>query len=62
MPWLTGKEAITYLRVSKPTFYRLVKEGKITAYVLPGMKDPRYKQEEIDGLFTPAPKEDQPAE
>lgn len=55
--WLTGKEAIAYLNVSKPTFYRLVKEGKITPYYLPGVADPRYKQEDLDALFTPAPKD-----
>lgn len=56
--WLTGTEAIKHIKVSTSTFYRLVREGKITAYTLPGMKDPRYKQEELDALFTPAPKEE----
>lgn len=52
--WLTGKEAATHLRVSRPTFYRLVREGTITAYVIPTVSDPRYKQEELDALLTPA--------
>lgn len=56
--WLTGAQAIKHLQVSQSTFYRLVREGKITKYTLPGMKDPRYKQEELDALFTPAPVED----
>lgn len=55
--WLTGKEAMEHLRVGKSAFYKLVREGKITAYTLPGLADPRYKQEELDALFTPAPKE-----
>lgn len=56
--WLTGAQAIKHIQVSQSTFYRLVREGKITKYQLPGMKDPRYKQEELDALFTPAPKEE----
>lgn len=55
--WLTGKEAMEHMRLGKSAFYRLVREGKITAYTLPGLADPRYKQEELDALFTPAPKE-----
>lgn len=55
--WLTGTEAIKYMKIARATFYRLVKEGKITPYYLPGVADPRYKREELDALFTPAPKE-----
>lgn len=56
--WLTGKEAMDHLRVGKSAFYKLVREGRITPYTLPGLADPRYKQEELDALFTPAPKND----
>lgn len=56
--WLTGTEAIKHCNIGRATFYRLVKEGRITAYTLPGMQDPRYRQEELDALFTPAPKEE----
>lgn len=51
--WLTGTEAIKHMRIGRATFYRLVKEGKITPYGLPGVADPRYKQEELDALYTP---------
>lgn len=56
--WLTGTEAVKHLKVSRSTFYRLVCEGKITQYTLPGLADPRYKQEELDALFTPMAKEE----
>lgn len=56
--WLTGTEAIKHCNIGRATFYRLVKEGKITAYTLPGMKDPRFKQEELDALFTPSSKDE----
>lgn len=55
--WLTGKEAISHMKVSTSTFYRLVRESKITPYTLPGMKDPRYKQDELDALYTPMEKD-----
>lgn len=57
--WMTGKEAAAHLRVSRPTFYRLVREGKVTPYIIPGVADPRYKQEELDDLLVPAPREEQ---
>lgn len=57
--WLTGKEAAAHLKVSRPTFYRLVKEGRIVAYTIPGVADPRYKLEDLDAMLTPAPRDDQ---
>jgi hypothetical protein len=54
--WLTGKEAMAHLRVSKSAFYKLVRDGQITQYTIPGLADPRYKQDELDALFTPVPK------
>lgn len=56
--WLTGTQAIEHLNISRSMFYRLVREGKIAAYTLPGMHDPRYKQEELDALYTPTPTDD----
>jgi excisionase family DNA binding protein len=56
--WLTGTEAIKHLNVGRATFYRLVKDRKITAYTLPGVADPRYQQEELDALYTPSPKDE----
>lgn len=56
--WLTAKEAYTYLKLSKSRFYQLVREGKITAYHIAGQGDARFKQEELDALMMPAPKEE----
>lgn len=59
--WLTGTDAIKYMKISRSTFYRLVRQGKITPYYLPGIATPRYKRAELDALFTPKPgKEGQP--
>lgn len=51
--WLTGTEAIKYMKISRSTFYRLIRQGKITPYYLPGVASPRYKRAELDALFTP---------
>lgn len=51
--WLTTAEAMAHLKVSRSTLFRLVREGKVRKYVLPGVADPRYKQEELDALFSP---------
>lgn len=50
-PWMTANQAMEYLQVSRSTFYRLIKAGKITAYALDGTDDKRYKRDELDGLF-----------
>jgi excisionase family DNA binding protein len=42
-----------FLQVSRSTFYRLIRSGKITAYALDGTDDKRYKLEELEGLFKP---------
>lgn len=57
LSWLKPKEAIEYLGISKATFYRMVKDGRITAYALAGTDDKRYKLEELDRLLTPLPPE-----
>lgn len=57
--WLTGAQAVKHLQVSRSTFYRLVREGKIVRYSIPGVADPRYKQEELDSMLTPVPREGQ---
>jgi len=54
--WLTAKEAMDYLRVSKATFYRLIRAGKITVYALDGTDDKRYRQDDLDALLKPLPK------
>lgn len=57
--WFTPKEAMAYLKVSKSTFYKLVREGRLTPYVLAGTDDKRYRQGDLDALLTPAHREDQ---
>lgn len=44
-----------HLNVARATFYKLIREGRITRYQLPGMQDPRFDQDELDRLFTPMP-------
>lgn len=56
--WLTAKEAMAYLKVSKATFYRLVKAGKIQAYALAGTDDKRYRESELDALLEPVTTEE----
>lgn len=56
--WLTAKQAMEHLQVSKNTFYRLLREGHIKGYTFPGMTEARYSKEELDAQFTPMPKED----
>lgn len=53
--WLTAKEAMHYLKVSKATFYRLIKAGKIPVYALDGTDDKRYRQDDLDSLLKPVP-------
>lgn len=60
--WLTPKEAMEYLKVSKSTFYKLVREGRVVAYTLSGTDDKRYKQEDLDALLTPTQREEQSAQ
>jgi excisionase family DNA binding protein len=56
--WLTTKEAMAYLKLkSRTTFYRLVGEGRIRAYVISGTDEKRYKQDELDELLIPVSSE-----
>lgn len=56
--WLTAKQAMTYLSVSRSTFYRMLKDGRLTAYNLAGTDEKRFRQEDLDALLTPAPREE----
>lgn len=51
--WMTAKEAMAYLRISKATFYKLVREGRIRPYLLEGTDEKRYRQDELDKLLKP---------
>lgn len=57
--WLTVKEAAEYLRVSRATLYRMISDGRVKAYELPGSARKRFKRDELDALFTPVPKVDE---
>lgn len=54
--WLTPKEAMGYLKVSRSTFYRMIRSGRIIAYNLAGTDEKRFRQDELDALLTPAPR------
>lgn len=56
--WLTVDQAAQHLQVSRATFYRMIADGRITAYEIPGSKRKRFKLEELDAILTPAPKEE----
>ena len=51
--WLTLGEAARYLKVSKPTIYRFCSEGCLPFYKLAGTGQRRFKQSDLDALFTP---------
>lgn len=55
--WLTVKEAAEYLRVSRATLYRMIADGRVKAYELPGSSRKRFKREELDELLSSAPKQ-----
>ncbi len=54
--WMTPKQAMEHLRISKATFYRMVRDGRIIPYALAGTDDKRYRQDELDTLLAPLPK------
>ena len=51
--WLTLDEAAAYLKVSKPTVYRLCAEGHLPFYKLAGTGARRFKRSDLDALMTP---------
>lgn len=50
---MTLDEAAAYLKVSKPTIYRLCAEGRLPFYKLAGSGYRRFKRSELDALLTP---------
>ena len=48
----TVEEAMEYLRISRSTLYRLVRNGKLAYYNLPA-GGRRFKKEDLDKLLTP---------
>jgi excisionase family DNA binding protein len=51
--WLTVDEACELLRVSRPTIYRFIKDGRLAPYEIPGFRGIRFKKKDLDELFTP---------
>jgi excisionase family DNA binding protein len=51
--WLTLDEAAAYLKVSKPTIYRLTSGGQLPFYKLGTTGARRFKQHDLDALMTP---------
>lgn len=49
--WLTVPEAQTYLKVSKPTIYNLMRDGRLPFYYIVGTRQRRVKQTDLDALF-----------
>lgn len=49
--WLTLGEAAAYLKVSKPTIYRLCAEGRLPFYKLAGTGARRFKMDDLDALL-----------
>ena len=52
-PWLTLEEAAAYLKVSKPTIYRLCSEGCLPFYKLAGTGQRRFRPSDLDALLVP---------
>lgn len=47
---LSAGEAARLLSVSKMTVWRLVKSGVIKPFIIPGMKDPKYRRADLEKL------------
>jgi excisionase family DNA binding protein len=52
--FLTLEETINYLGMSRATLYRLMDQGIIKSYRIPGHKKNYYRREEILNLFVPS--------
>lgn len=51
--WMTVEEAMAYLKVSRPTLYRFMAEGKVKYYKLAGTGTRRFRKEDLDALLEP---------
>jgi excisionase family DNA binding protein len=51
--WLTLDEAAAYLKVSKPTVYRLCSSGALPFYQLGKGGPRRFKRDDLDALLVP---------
>lgn len=48
--WVSAKEALAILGVSRSRLYQMVDEGKLTAYESPARKWWRFRQEDVEAL------------
>jgi excisionase family DNA binding protein len=58
--WMTLEEAAAYLKVSKPTIYRLCSERRLAFYKLAGTGGRRFKRSDLDALLTPGSPGEEP--
>ncbi len=48
--WFTVEEAAEYLRLSKRTIYKLVKDGRLSAYRIGQERHLRFRREDLDNV------------
>jgi excisionase family DNA binding protein len=49
--WLTVPEAQAYLKVSKPTIYQMMRDGRLPFYYIKGTNQRRVKKSDVDSLL-----------
>jgi len=56
-PWFTAEEAAQYLKVKTRTLLLWVRQGKVKAYALSGIKRKvwRFKREDLDAVLLASP-------
>lgn len=52
-PWMTIAEALAYLRVSRATLYRLMREGRLKYFTVGGSSDRRFRRGDLDAAMLP---------
>lgn len=51
--WFTVGEAAEYIRLSKPSIYRLVDQGLLPAYTIGPKGERRFKRSDLDAVLRP---------
>ena len=49
--WFTVGEAAEYLRLSKPSIYRLVSQGVLVAHTIGGTGERRFRRADLDAAL-----------
>ena len=52
--WFTVNEGAEYLRVSRRTIYKLVKDGRLPVYTVGAKRHRRFKRQDLDKALHPA--------